>query len=119
MKITFLGDVHGLFDQLRARIERHCSHNPIVQIGDMGLGFKSNDSKRKFHKNFYFIRGNHDSPKICREFFNYLGDFGYNKNCRRRMVNRSKSKERRSKLVARRRTYLRTMLSMFRFVESN
>lgn len=79
MQITFIADAHGKFTELNHKIERHIQHNRVVQCGDMGLGFKWNDLSRKFPKNFYFIRGNHDNPETCRTFSNYLGDFGYNK----------------------------------------
>lgn len=56
-------------------------HNPKLegkrafQVGDMGLGFP--DVSLPETDNLLFIRGNHDSPKVCKEHSNYAGEYGY------------------------------------------
>lgn len=78
MKITFIGDVHGAFRQLHTRIEEHEQYNPIVQVGDLGIGF--GEKKQVFPDNFYFIHGNHSNPEKCKEYpKNFLGRYGFNK----------------------------------------
>lgn len=73
--IRFIGDVHGKFNAYK-RVLADSPH-PTIQVGDMGVGFRSTD----FHKygapsanppydlmvegNHRFIRGNHDNPEVC------------------------------------------------------
>jgi hypothetical protein len=76
MKYTFIGDCHGKIDILLPLLERRCNESDFVlQLGDMGLGFQG-----VFLPNqkplFGFIRGNHDSPDLCRIHNNYAGEFG-------------------------------------------
>jgi predicted phosphodiesterase len=80
--ITFVGDVHGHVQSLNQIIQRHEKHNPVIQVGDIGIGFNGKDNTTAFasHSNFFFIRGNHDNPEQCRKNPRYLGDFGYNSN---------------------------------------
>lgn len=69
--IRFIGDVHGETKEYLQLI-RKTDHS--VQVGDMGLGFRGVTLPvLDTHK---FIRGNHDSPKLCREHPNHLGDYG-------------------------------------------
>jgi len=82
MELSFLGDTHGDFNF----INRACAtHNCVVHVGDVGLGFPEtiNVPFRKdplyFPPNFKFIRGNHDNPTTCRKYESYLGDYGFNK----------------------------------------
>ena len=68
-----IGDIHGAFETYD-RIKRDLPRS--IQLGDLGLGFGLdhlfvNDPRHQF------IRGNHDSPEICKAQSNYLGDFGY------------------------------------------
>ena len=74
MKITFVGDVHAKFREFRKLTDPIVG--PVVQVGDMGLGFPGLQLS-KFASNIRFIRGNHDNPETCRSYPNYLGDFGY------------------------------------------
>lgn len=70
----FIGDIHGKIDAYKNLIKDKNMESSI-QVGDVGLGFKGVDlSIKRVHK---FIRGNHDSPKICRNHPNYLGEYGY------------------------------------------
>lgn len=49
-----------------------------IILGDVGIGFAFDDfSSLPVIDDLFFIRGNHDNPKICKEHPNYLGDFGY------------------------------------------
>jgi len=69
--IRFIGDVHGKIDSYKKLIRGSlCS----IQVGDMGLGFTR--VVLPVLQNHYFIRGNHDSPAVCRSHPNNLGDFG-------------------------------------------
>jgi predicted phosphodiesterase len=73
MKLRFLGDVHGKFKQLPEP-----SSVPIIQLGDLGVGFVDpyELDLLAMREDFYFIRGNHDWPAVCRRHPCYLGDFG-------------------------------------------
>ena len=73
---TFVGDLHGRLYMLPL------PGNPIVQVGDLGIGFvkPSEDAERiASREDFWFIRGNHDNPDLCREHPRYLGDWGNHK----------------------------------------
>lgn len=73
-KIMFVGDVHGLLDEYRATY-RKCEM-PVVQVGDLGLGFVPDPVEIPVgHK---FIRGNHDDPARARAHSAHLGDYGFN-----------------------------------------
>ena len=74
MKITYVGDSHGRWKELRKIIRKYEDSDLIISVGDVGFGFHPKDIKRQFPKNFKFIRGNHDDPAICRAKPNYLGD---------------------------------------------
>lgn len=72
--MIFIGDVHGHFGAYKNLIER-AKDTPTFQLGDMGIGFGEElPSAEAHHK---FIRGNHDSPSVCKEHFNYASDFGF------------------------------------------
>lgn len=73
MKITFVGDVHGKVHGLPVELP-----NPVVQVGDLGVGFVASRLQRALatRHNFYFIRGNHDNPRECKAMQSYLGDYG-------------------------------------------
>ena len=91
MQIHFLGDIHGAWGVLNQVLVRY-RDNRIFQVGDMGLGFlplqyeknflgemvpvKPDPDPEVFPDRFKFIRGNHDNPAKCREYPNYLGDYG-------------------------------------------
>ena len=79
--IEIVGDVHGKFYDF-ARMDRGV---PIIQIGDMGIGFRGIDNYGETGKqsypttmpdNIHFIRGNHDNPQVCEGHPNHLGKFG-------------------------------------------
>lgn len=80
--MRFISDIHGNWDQY-AKIIKGCDES--IQVGDFGFGFiDKNPNKQKriedklfkamvggFHR---FIRGNHDSPSICKESPFYIND---------------------------------------------
>lgn len=72
-KLTIIGDVHGHIDRY-LRIIADCKES--IQVGDMGLGFKGVFLPHVEQRHRFF-RGNHDSPTLCRNHPNYLGDYGY------------------------------------------
>lgn len=96
--ILLCGDLHGDWSALWKNINKanktYGENNYVlIQIGDLGIGFptmekhhgiwiptnKENNDPKKFPENFYFVRGNHDSPQACEKYPNYLGNFGFNK----------------------------------------
>jgi hypothetical protein len=75
--MLLVGDIHGNFEYIQS-LCKLTRQEPIIQLGDMGLGFGSSEQPDIFPDNFYFIRGNHDNPMSAKAYSNYLGDFGYN-----------------------------------------
>lgn len=75
MTIRFIGDVHGKFNAY-SRLLKDSPH-PTIQVGDMGVGFRSTDHYKygapsanppydlMVEGNHRFIRGNHDNPEVC------------------------------------------------------
>lgn len=77
--MIFIGDIHADTESLNLILSAIPTHEVVIQVGDLGLGFRGNNCETKFnHPNFHFIRGNHDSPLECRNHPNYLGEYGYN-----------------------------------------
>jgi hypothetical protein len=78
--MLFIGDNHGHVERYRKIIRGLPEGAKSLQLGDFGLGFKGvhhfpgGSMARGWHK---FIRGNHDSPEVCRKHPLYLGDYGY------------------------------------------
>lgn len=64
--MLFLGDIHGAYEY----IPKH--RGPIVQVGDLGIGFENTPD---FREDFRFIRGNHDNPYLCQSHPNFIGDW--------------------------------------------
>jgi Calcineurin-like phosphoesterase len=77
--LTLIGDVHGKIEQYLSLIS--ATTTPSIQLGDMGIGdaFLAPPSgvNLPFLNGHKFLRGNHDSPELCRQHPSYLGDFGY------------------------------------------
>jgi len=84
MKFKLLSDIHGDFQFYFQWLHQK---EPIdtwtIQLGDFGLGFEK-PLDQMYERGIYgwdernlFIRGNHDSPDICRKQKAYMGDFGY------------------------------------------
>lgn len=87
MKIRFIGDVHGYWNQYRDIIYRDATNKNIensIQVGDLGMGFSSYsewapDSAAAFDKKFKngnhrFIRGNHDNPSEVKKCSKWIPD---------------------------------------------
>ena len=71
--LCFQGDAHGKLGKLA---KPGC---PVIHVGDLGLGFVSPvavHEKVTKRQDFWFIRGNHDDPEMCRRNPRYLGEFG-------------------------------------------
>jgi len=80
MNFTFIGDVHGEFEEYFKIV--NLLENDSIQLGDMGIGFPT--TPQGYNESFgwdnhNFIRGNHDNPEVCRKHKNYLGDYGITK----------------------------------------
>lgn len=79
----FIGDVHGKFDSLKENLDKlipfQSKDEPIIQLGDFGVGFPKTPypNSLELPQNFHFIRGNHDNPEHCYQHKSYLGDWGY------------------------------------------
>lgn len=80
MKYTYIGDAHGKIARLREITDEYPGSDRVIQLGDMGFGFRhlpdALAASERFPENFYYIRGNHDSPTLARINRSYLGDFG-------------------------------------------
>ena len=66
--MRFIGDVHGKMDEYLGVIA-NCDES--IQVGDFGAGFVPLPVVSERHR---FIRGNHDSPSVCRESPNWIED---------------------------------------------
>lgn len=69
-KKRIIGDIHGKWYEYQL-ITRPIEHDSI-QVGDFGIGFNGpywHETVNDFHNSgqHRFIRGNHDSPDVCRE----------------------------------------------------
>lgn len=73
MKIV--GDIHGNYTRL-LELSMPNTAGPIIQIGDFGFGFVDeqilNDACKATKT--WFIRGNHDSPEVCRSSPHWIPD---------------------------------------------
>jgi len=73
--IVFIGDVHGEFKELAAKLSRsEILRSSLIQVGDFGVGFKNkvleaneleilNNCLMTGENHLYVIRGNHDNPE--------------------------------------------------------
>lgn len=73
--IRFIGDIHGTFNRREYhQLLEDCEKS--IQVGDMGLGFSKNDDVSMFkdvdRSKHFFIRGNHDDPKVCQAQVNHI-----------------------------------------------
>lgn len=75
--MILIGDVHGLFYDYR-KILKVLKPKTSLQLGDMGVGFPDYQELvlNDIPGDHYWLRGNHDNPKVSRNHSNYIGDFG-------------------------------------------
>ncbi len=80
--VALIGDIHCKLDEYLSIINSLTV--PSIQVGDMGLGDAFfvppggvDPPPLNGHR---FLRGNHDSPQLCRAHPNYLGEFGMDDN---------------------------------------
>jgi hypothetical protein len=78
--MRLIGDVHGKYRRYR-EIIRDCPAS--IQVGDMGVGFRSFPHGEPQANPTYdamlegdhkFIRGNHDNPAVCRKHSQWIAD---------------------------------------------
>jgi len=89
-KIFLIGDIHGLFYNLKEILNKNPNDTHIV-LGDVGIGFMMEQrviskSLSYFEKtlipsnftanNFLFIAGNHDNINVCLKNKCFLGKYG-------------------------------------------
>jgi hypothetical protein len=65
--VRYIGDIHGKIDRYLPLIQGVDS----IQVGDFGMGFIPTP---ELPARARFIRGNHDSPEICRQHPNWIAD---------------------------------------------
>lgn len=82
MEIRFIGDVHGKFSRYRKLIK---DVDRSLQVGDFGVGFYSPLTEKAYSNppyhhmakgQHYFIRGNHDNPRVCKSHPFWVKDGG-------------------------------------------
>lgn len=68
MRIGIIGDVHAKFDKYFEILDSQ-NFDISFQVGDFGIGF-GNDPDPDHMKidESYFIRGNHDNPRLCEQY---------------------------------------------------
>ena len=67
--MIYIGDVHGKYFSYK---ELTGYYGETIQVGDLGIGFGMEE--KTFSKHHRFIRGNHDSPDLCRAHPNCTAD---------------------------------------------
>ena len=80
-KTRVIGDVHGYKYELSLTLDNlPADVSEVIQVGDMGVGFGQGDywheslDEAMLNVNGSFIRGNHDSPKQCRQMSSWIPD---------------------------------------------
>ncbi len=80
-KTRFIGDVHGLKNDLSLILNDLPEDvTSVIQVGDMGVGFGQGNYWHESldellqSKNAKFIRGNHDSPEVCKTMKSWIPD---------------------------------------------
>jgi len=80
-KTRLIGDVHGMKYELSLVLDNLPEDvTEVIQVGDMGVGFGQGDywheSLDEMMKsvNGKFIRGNHDSPAVCKTMQSWIPD---------------------------------------------
>lgn len=89
LSVKFIGDVHGRFNSFFNEVKKDDS-DIVIQLGDFGIFSKFDvhyiAQKLNLEKKWFFIRGNHDNPKLCETFPNHLKS-GYHKDLNLFVVN--------------------------------
>lgn len=70
--IRLVGDVHGRFAEFHRILD--ASPYPVLQVGDLGVGFGNPTGEEILleRDSWWFIRGNHDNPEVCRNMGAHL-----------------------------------------------
>lgn len=68
-KTRIIGDIHGKINEYTEIIK---GAERSIQVGDFGMGFIK--ELPQFDANHRFIRGNHDSPEVCKNNPNWIPD---------------------------------------------
>lgn len=76
MELSFIGDAHGKFSNLKDVLSDLTESDRVYQLGDFGIGFPKCKVPWDFPENFKFIRGNHDNPSAAQNHPSFLGDYG-------------------------------------------
>lgn len=78
--IAFIGDIEGEYGWYLKTLDNY-RDMPTLQLGDLRIGFPKAYHVGKLPEtlplNHMFIRGNHDKPLDCRNYPNYIGDYGF------------------------------------------
>lgn len=86
--MIFLGDIHGNYNTiLDLLLNYNIEDSVIIQVGDFGLGFKSelndvvelsflDERLKQYNTVLYAIRGNHDNPYFWtdKKYENYFSN---------------------------------------------
>jgi predicted phosphodiesterase len=75
MKIIILSDVHGNIRYCEAVCKKYHAH-PVLQLGDLGVGFLPRSLIEQLPDNFHFFPGNHDNRTEAITYKNCIGEFG-------------------------------------------
>lgn len=75
MKIIILSDVHGNIKHIQSLCRKY-KKRPILQLGDLGVGFLPRDVIEGLPANFYFFPGNHDNRTESITYKNCVGHYG-------------------------------------------
>lgn len=77
----YIGDVHGYKNELESLLKNLPEDvTAVTQVGDMGVGFGQGEywhyslDNTLIQHNARFIRGNHDSPEICKSMRSWIPD---------------------------------------------
>jgi len=75
LKIIILSDVHGNIRHIE-KLCRKYKKRPILQLGDLGVGFIPRAVVEELPANFYFFPGNHDNRSEAITYKNCVGHYG-------------------------------------------
>ena len=75
MSLFLIGDIHGRIDEYLKVLSSLPPGSRSIALGDLYLG-RPNVHLPVLPEGHRFLRGNHDSPELCRQHSGYLGDYG-------------------------------------------